>query len=264
MSHSKYVISSGKYFDLDAIGFRLRRNGVEIRDCIAVQTHKGPEFVVLGRHQLLGSVVKSVVMEGLGALDVGDCRIGSEQRTYDLKGAGENLNQLTRDGNDHDDAKGLGAYGIGAKQVSVGQKTVAGRFPSNLVLIHAPECDKKGLKMVGSGPEGGYSYTEQQYDVNGFVKACRPESPSNRGSEEVEDWVCEPSCPVRILDSQSGNRPGCSSPSTAKPASIYRPGQGSYQKQGPIYDDDGGASRFFKQVQNEDELGEYLERLIRS
>lgn len=50
----------------------------------------------------------------------------------------------------------------------------------------------------------------------------------------------------KILDEQSGNRPGCTSPSDAIGSdSIFRPNQGAYQKQGPIYGDNGGASRFF-------------------
>ena len=47
------------------------------------------------------------------------------------------------------------------------------------------------------------------------------------------------------LDAQTGDRPGCKSPSSAKPLSKFRPGQGAYQSQGPIYPDNGGASRFF-------------------
>jgi site-specific DNA-methyltransferase (adenine-specific) len=48
-----------------------------------------------------------------------------------------------------------------------------------------------------------------------------------------------------ILDKQSGERPGCRSRSSAKPRSKFRPGQGEYMPQGPIYPDTGGASRFF-------------------
>ncbi len=49
-----------------------------------------------------------------------------------------------------------------------------------------------------------------------------------------------------MLDEQSGERPSCSKASNATPASNFRPGQGSYQPQGPIYPgDSGGASRFF-------------------
>lgn len=47
------------------------------------------------------------------------------------------------------------------------------------------------------------------------------------------------------LDKQVGNRPGCKSPSSVKSVSKFRPGQGTYQGQGPIYGDTGGASRFF-------------------
>lgn len=47
------------------------------------------------------------------------------------------------------------------------------------------------------------------------------------------------------LDVQSGVRPGCKTPSKAKSRSNFRPGQGAYQSQGPIYPDTGGASRFF-------------------
>jgi len=48
-----------------------------------------------------------------------------------------------------------------------------------------------------------------------------------------------------MLDKQSGERPGCRSRSNAKPESKFRPGQGEYMPQGPIYPDTGGASRFF-------------------
>lgn len=58
----------------------------------------------------------------------------------------------------------------------------------------------------------------------------------------------------------------CNSPSSAKPESKYRPGQGNYQPQGRIYPgDSGSAARFFHSVPCEDSLKEltlYLARLI--
>lgn len=56
---------------------------------------------------------------------------------------------------------------------------------------------------------------------------------------------CVDECPVKMLDEQSGNRPGCTSPSDATPTSKYRANQGNYMPQGQIYPDTGGASRFF-------------------
>jgi DNA modification methylase len=80
------------------------------------------------------NIAENILKWGTGGINIDDCRIGTESRTYDLKG-GENLNQLSReDGNDNPDAKGCGAYGQGAKQISIGKKTVTGRFPANLIL----------------------------------------------------------------------------------------------------------------------------------
>ena len=88
-------------------------------------------------------------------------------------------------------------------------------------------------------PEGGFGYggeggASRFFPTFGY-------SPD----DDPRQWECTPDCPVRALDDQSGNRPGCQVPSDATCPSIYRPDQGSYQAQGPIYPDDGGASRFF-------------------
>ena len=59
---------------------------------------------------------------------------------------------------------------------------------------------------------------------------------------------------AKVLDEQSGNRPGCKTPSNAVGSdSIFRPNQGGYQKQGPIYDDRGGASRYFYQPKGDED-----------
>lgn len=92
---------------------------------------------------------KNLLKYGVGAVNIDGCRVPSEPRTYDLKG-GENLNQIARNGgNDSADARGIGAYGVGAKQVSIGQVTVEGRHPANLLHDGSPEViamfpDSKG------------------------------------------------------------------------------------------------------------------------
>jgi site-specific DNA-methyltransferase (adenine-specific) len=59
---------------------------------------------------------------------------------------------------------------------------------------------------------------------------------------------------AKLLDEQSGNRPGCKTPSNAVGSDIiFRPNQGGYQKQGPIYDDRGGASRYFYQPKGDED-----------
>jgi len=91
------------------------------------------EPVVMARKPVEGTVAENVLKHGTGGINIDGCRIGTEERTYDIKG-GENLNKLSREGKgDSEDAKGCGAYGIGAKQKSIGKTTVQGRFPANVM-----------------------------------------------------------------------------------------------------------------------------------
>lgn len=92
------------------------------------------EPIIMGRKSLSEkSIAENVLLHGTGGINIDGCRIGVEERTYDLKG-GENLNKIARpNGNDTDEAKGIGSYGVGAKQISIGNKTVVGRFPANVV-----------------------------------------------------------------------------------------------------------------------------------
>lgn len=63
--------------------------------------------------------------------------------------------------------------------------------------------------------------------------------------EEIEVWDCHPECPVRLMDENSGERPGqlCEKPSDCSGSD----GWGSVQlnRGARGYDDTGGASRFF-------------------
>jgi site-specific DNA-methyltransferase (adenine-specific) len=86
------------------------------------------EPVVMARKPLSEPTVADNVLKwGTGGINIDESRI-------DLKG-GENLNKLSREGKgDSDDAKGMGAYGQGARQISIGTKTVEGRFPANIIF----------------------------------------------------------------------------------------------------------------------------------
>ncbi len=64
-------------------------------------------------------------------------------------------------------------------------------------------------------------------------------------------WACVEDCPVAELDRQSGDvRSAGNYPSGSVRSDNYIYGSRDGQ-QGPLYDDKGGASRFFKQVQDD-------------
>jgi hypothetical protein len=99
-----------------------------------------------------------------------------------------------------------------------------GRFPANLILKHALECRQEG----------------------------------------AEDSCCSHDCPVAEMDRQSGNRPSNNClPKTGFKDNSPCYGTGIDSHRGAGYGDTGGASRFFRQVQSEDELEDYLDHLIR-
>jgi len=146
----------------------------------------GWEPIILARKPLAGTVAKTVSEYGTGALNIDGCRIG----------APENVGKTwTRGGNQR--GASLTTNTSGEHQYV--EAHPAGRWPANVVLSHAPEC-------------------------NGD---------------------CVPSCPVRLLDEQSGaTRPG-HVPRTGKTVSMFGPNNHAAGESNNGYGDTGGASRFY-------------------
>lgn len=82
------------------------------------------EPIVLARKPMIATVAKNVDMHGTGAINIADCRVGDETRTY--SGTGAQPNKLTN--------HGKGDTGIGYMDGSGRDKqfTVNGRWPANL------------------------------------------------------------------------------------------------------------------------------------
>lgn len=131
------------------------------------------EPIVLARKPLSEkTVAKNVLQWGVGGLNIDGCRVGTEQRTYALKG-GENLNRLSREGmGDNPDAK----------QVSIGETTVEGRWPAN--VIHDGSDEVLALfPETGTNKKGGepYCYKGKEYNNSetSMFNGDKPEAPSN-------------------------------------------------------------------------------------
>jgi hypothetical protein len=132
-----------------------------------------------------------------------------------------------------------------------------GRFPANVILAHLSNCICAGTKEVkgtlcanpsdcntGTGVTGKWGTMQGHRGLRGYGTL--------EGKETIENWVCDPNCPVAILDKQSGTV------SFGTKSYTY---DRTYQVDGFIkscvpqapsnYGDIGGASRFFKQVKND-------------
>ncbi len=120
-----------------------------------------------------------------------------------------------------------------------------GRFPSNFLMTHSPECELIGNRKVGSGEIVLSSQVNRTAKDDFFTgkKPNRTNSTTSYGTETVENWQCSESCPIRILDEQSG---GSKSAPRKAGSGLINDLVGFPHGAESNHSDKGGASRFFK------------------
>jgi site-specific DNA-methyltransferase (adenine-specific) len=131
-------------------------------------------------------------------------------------------------------AKNLREYGTGALNIDA-CRLDQGRWPANLVLSHADDCIISWRKETRAVPKQAFSFRTGEESL---------------GYEVVfdgEEIICSDTCPVKLLDSQSGDTHSCKStmdhgPYAGESTVPFLRGNSSPENQ---YDDEGGASRFF-------------------
>jgi len=223
----------------------LEDAGFEIRDCLMWLYGQGfpkgqsalkPawEPIVLARKPISErNVAENVLRWGTGGLAIDRCRIQG------VKGDGVwGTNQMNCQSAFNDSP--------GNPQYKTRQHS-SGRWPSNFILSHSPECVPVGERQVKVG-KGGAGKLWSHYRDGTEERAHA--SPSSIGTETVEVWACVPDCPVRLLDDQSGQLKSGTGAKKWKSAAGH---QGSaYGKESRSegtpnleYGDSGGASRFF-------------------
>jgi hypothetical protein len=177
------------------------------------------------------NVAANVLKWGTGALNIDGTRVNVET----IKGASLAINTHLREG-----VRRSGTFG-GSQNEREDYCVPSGRWPANLVLSHAPGCRKVGTKMVKGD---GHWHNERGPNAvySGDTSGGNPEQ-RQAESETVESWDCCSCCPVRMLDEQSGEvrSAGLYPSDGGKPSTVTWANRG----QGQLYDDKGGASRFF-------------------
>lgn len=209
--------------------------------------------------------VVSMLATGAGCLNIDGGRIGYE------KSSNPATNPLFRKQNNYKMECGPDGSGSSYNMKKNGSTITAdplGRWPSNLILSHLPECRCLGAHQIK--PKGGLStkyagkdYTNKEGKFLQNFKGATRASKDENGEETVTSWECVDGCPVKELDKQSGNRPVAKQASSScKSESLLRPGQGAYQKQGFLHQDSGTASRYYFQGSWEYDVQERLESSV--
>jgi DNA modification methylase len=199
------------------------------------------EPIVVARKLLAGTLGANLLTFGTGALNIDGCRVGSGG--YDAPG----------DRGHEDNRSRAMAFGMTA-----GRSHDAGRWPSNVVLVHSPSCQPTGMRRVrgtaggttrdgiGVLKHGGMNARPQHAGIGG--ETIRPGYGDADGMETVEAWDCAPGCPVAEMDRQSGVLTSGANPAR-RGSDKFRDAYGEFAGQQECVShrgaNAGGASRFF-------------------
>lgn len=198
------------------------------------------EPIILAQKPLQGTYAANVARHGVGALNIDGCRVG-------LNGE--------RPPTGSGDRRGGAIYAqdewTRTQMANGGNETSAlGRWPTNLLLTHDPNCVPLGTRRVRSN--GHYPSTRGEGGYSGGFSGQAGLSEHHTDGETVDAWHCAPGCPVAVLDAQSGAL--TTNPGTARreyEAGMYGPNRlaGTVLSHG----DSGGASRFYPTFRFEDD-----------
>jgi DNA modification methylase len=121
-----------------------------------------------------------------------------------------------------------------------------GRWPPDLLLTHSADCQPAGMLSVRSDGHHPAQRGPGGISTNGHGGQTGLDERKS-GTETVQAWDCAPDCPVAGLDAQSGvlhSQDPRTRASRSKAIGVTKFGTGRSIE----YDDKGGASRFFPQL----------------
>lgn len=188
------------------------------------------ETICVARKPMVGTYVENILAHGTGALNIGACRVSTED---DLKGGAGGLLSNVRDDKPYPETNGY-------------IPSDSGRWPSNLLLTHDPNCVCVGTQKVESDGHFPAARGAGGLGTSGHAGQIELEERSLAG-ETVQVYRCVSGCPVKAMDDQSGRLKSCRSKEDhagydGSGVTGFLRGQSSPQNQ---YGDAGGASRFF-------------------
>jgi len=225
-----------------------RQEGLQVRDTLLLLLPGGRVLTAfLCRCPLEGTVAENVLKHGVGGLWIDGCRIGTDENRGRPRGTFPHS----------DDSWGNG-------HLARTESHPSGRWPTNLVLVHGPGCRCVGTQRVPAHAAFGRPRDSKGGILNKTGAARKNPHPGfgdEAGLETVAAWECQPDCPVRIMDEQSGLSMSKSGGTTTKALGIINDDAWKARELPRTgHDDAGGASRFYPQFSD---LGGALDWLVK-
>ena len=198
----------------------------------------GTAHIVVAMKPLEGSFSQNALSQGVSGLWIDGGRVETDDT---LTGGAGGLLSNVRDSKDYpEDNKYLSSS--------------CGRWPANVILGHTVGCSLVGTKRVKSDGHYPSHRGKGGLSTSGHSGQGGLEERHTIG-ELAEDWDCGKNCPVVLMDEQSG---------TSKSSGGVNPGKMGRRIYGHCelkkigqnaggLGDEGGVSRFFKQIGEYDE-----------
>jgi DNA modification methylase len=165
------------------------------------------EPICVARKPLIGTVARNVLEHGTGALNIDGCRINPGDPVPGGGGLSAQGSMTSRAVQARVGYRPPGApYPGDINPESVPPHT-SGRWPSNVILSHHPDCVEVGVRRVkgsNGSTRGGRASTDDYRLHHETGQAIGYASPD--GTETISAWECHPECAVAALDAQSGER----------------------------------------------------------
>jgi len=207
--------------------------------------------ITVARKPLKGSVADNVVQWGTGGLNLDKSRIKYENTPNVAS------NPLFRTQQGYSFRHGVDKGASFQIQKAAGDIIInpAGRYPSNVIFEHKPQCLSLGVGQVkgirvDTRPEGDGGRTSKDQWRFRPTDATRRGYSDENGMETVEEWECVEGCPVDYVNKNVGIMKSGRMDSIAKGGdrTVYSR-QGSRKAVNPA--SEGYVSRFFLQIQAE-------------
>ena len=212
------------------------------------------EPILVFRKPVEGTVARNVLKYGTGALNIEATRV-AHASPNDFEKHKAMVERLKEQGGSLGESWKNSSDLAGANDV-----TESGRWPTNMLLTHAPGCRRVGVAHV-KGDNRGDPGGERPAGFADVGADSGSDQPNARvyGDTAVDAWECVDGCPAKALDAQSGERPstltGRADPSEshAHPSTVeYCDSMfGVGGAQANVYADSGGASRFYPQFEDQ-------------
>lgn len=254
-----HLILVGDRPDWERVSLQARKVGLSCRDAFTSVSTKGVTFYPVFRKDLSeGTVLNQVLKTGTGAFNIDASRVYTDWNEPDRPDSWKSSGFT----NKPEAVKIAAPPGQG---INCHPK---GRWPPNVGFQHTAECVQDGIKHVQTRSKGGldvmgataFGLVNDDGWKASHITFTRVQN--EKGEEPIANWKCTASCPVRQLDSQSGTLKSGDGVVRQKPFKGYSGGGGQIGTVQLSYGDDGGASRFFKQFTSEDDVLNYLVRLV--